>query len=95
MLLCNIKTIFFKKNAWRKGSYEIKYDEIVTSHRTARSGRNRNDFVLTKYENISKREWCMWLINIYINVFETAFRKCKIVVIKVLQKMPKTNILIT
>ena len=82
-LLCNIKIIFFVKNAWQNGSYEIKDNEIVTSYRTARSGRNRNGFLLTKYENIiGQAEWCMWLINIYINIFKTAFWKCNTVVIK-------------
>ena len=35
-----------------KWLYEIKYKEIVTSYRTARSERNRSDFLLTKYKNI-------------------------------------------
>ena len=71
--------IFFLKNVWQN---ETKENEIVTSYRTARIGRNRNGFLLTKYENISQTEWHMWLINIYINIFKTAFWKCKIVVIK-------------
>ena len=82
-MLCNIKIIFFVKNARQNGSHEIKDNEIVTSFRTARSGRKRNGFLPTKYENIiSQAEWRMWLINIYINIFKTAFWKCNTVVIK-------------
>ena len=85
--LCNIKIIFFVKNAWQNGSYEIKDNEIVTSYRTTRSGKNRNGFLLTKYENIiSQTEWPMWRTNIYINIFKTAFWKCEIVIIKIIIK---------
>ena len=81
-MLCNIKIIIFVKNAWQNGSYEIKDNEIVTSYRTATSGRNRNGFLLTKYENIiGQAEWRMWLNNIYINISKTAFWKCNTVVI--------------
>ena len=91
-LLCNSKIIFFVKNPWQIGSYEIKENEIVTSHRTARSGRNRNGFLLIKYGNIiSQTEWPMWRINIYINIFKTAFWKCEIVVIKIIIKSSRYN----
>ena len=51
-LLCNIKVTFFVKHSLQNSSNEINYNEIVTSYRTARSGRNKNGFILTKYENI-------------------------------------------
>ena len=81
-LLCNTNTIFFVKNAWRNSSYEIKDNDIVTSYRTTRSGRNRNGLLLIKYEDISQIEWSMSCINLYINIFKTAFWKWEIVVIK-------------
>ena len=82
-LLCNIKIIFFVKNPWQNGSDEIKDNEIVTSYRTTGSERNRNRFLLIKYENIiSQTECSMWRINISINIFKTGFWKCEIVVIK-------------
>ena len=63
-MLCNIKIIFFVKNAWQKDSYEIKDSEIVTSY------RNSYGFPLIKYENIiSQTEWPMWRINIYIYIY--------------------------
>ena len=86
-MFCNIKIIFFVKNAWQNGSHEIKDNKIVTSCRTTSSGRNRNGFLLMKYENIiSQTEWPMWRINIYINIFKTAFWKCEILVIKIIIK---------
>ena len=64
-MLCDIKIIFFVKNAWQKDSYEIKDNEIVTSYRTS------HGFPLIKYENIiGQTEWPMWRINyIYILIF--------------------------
>ena len=60
----------------------MRDNKIVTSYRTARSVRNRNGFLLIKYENIiSQTEWPMWRIDTYINIFTTAFWKYKIVVI--------------
>ena len=88
-MLCNIKIIFFVKNAWQNGSYEIKDNEIVTSYRTTRSGRNGNGFLLIKCETllVKQSDVCDVLIYyIYINILQTPVWKCEIVVIKNIRK---------
>ena len=53
-----------------KWLYEIKDNEIVTSYRTARSGGNRSDFLLTKYENIiTQRTYDVSDLLIFILIF--------------------------
>ena len=82
-MLCNTKIIFFVKNAWQNGFYEINDDEIVTGYGTARSGRNRNGFLMSKYENIISQpsDVCDLLIFTYF-FSKQHFEKIVVIVIK-------------
>ena len=64
------------KNASQNSSYEKKDNKIVTSYRTAKSGRNRNGFLLIKYENIiSQTEWPMWhIVTWWIKVLKQVYK---------------------
>ena len=71
-MLSNIKVIFSVKDAWQNGSYEIKDNDIVTIYRTAKNGRNRDGFLLDKYENIiSYCDVCDLLI--FISIFSKQY----------------------
>ena len=71
-MLSNIKVIFSVKDAWQNGSYEIKDNNIVTIYRTAKNGRNRDGFLLDKYENIiSYCDVCDLLI--FISIFSKQY----------------------
>ena len=80
-MLSNIKVIFSVKDAWQNVSYEIKDNDIVTIYRTAKNGRNRDGFLLSKYENIiSYCDVCDLLI--FISIFSKQYLKVQTCVTK-------------
>lgn len=64
-MFCNVKKYLFVKNAWQNCSYEIKDNKIVTSYRTTKSERNRNDLHLTLL--VKQNEVCASLIFILVS----------------------------
>ena len=64
-MFCNIKIFFFVKSAWQNSCYKIKDNGIVTSYRTTKSERNRNDLHLTLL--VKQNEVCASLIFILVS----------------------------
>ena len=82
-LLCNIKIIFFVKSAWQNSCYKIKDNGIVTSYRTTKSEKNRNDFLLTLL--VKQNEVCASLI--FLVFSKQHFESVKLLLWKMLVEM--------